>query len=32
MATLSRLNPVQVHLLRFFNEKNISEQETTEIQ
>lgn len=33
MATTAKhLNPVQVHLLRFFNEKEISEKETLEIQ
>ena len=27
-----KLNPIQVHLLRFFSERNINEQETNELQ
>lgn len=27
-----KLNPIQVHLLRFFSERNINEQETSELQ
>jgi hypothetical protein len=27
-----KLNPIQVHLLRFFSERNVNEQETNELQ
>jgi hypothetical protein len=27
-----KLNPIQVHLLRFFSERNMNEQETNELQ
>lgn len=27
-----KLNPIQVHLLRFFSERSINEQETNELQ
>lgn len=27
-----KLNPIQVHLLRFFSERNINDQETKELQ
>jgi hypothetical protein len=34
MATVlaQKLNPIQVHLLRFFSERNVNEQETNELQ
>lgn len=33
MATaIQNLNPIQVHLLRFFSEKNVNENETKELQ
>jgi len=31
-ATAQKLSPIQVHLLRFFSEKNVTEQETQELQ
>lgn len=30
--TNQKLSPIQVHLLRFFNERNINDQETQELQ
>jgi hypothetical protein len=33
MAVLNtKLNSIQVHLLRFFNERNVSQQETQDLQ
>lgn len=33
MATaVQNLNPIQVHLLKFFSEKNVNETETKELQ
>ena len=33
MATIApKLSPIQVHLLRFFTERNVNEQETQELQ
>lgn len=31
-ATAPKLSPIQVHLLRFFSERNVNEQETQELQ
>ena len=31
-AVIQNLNPFQVHLLRFFSEKNVNENETKELQ
>ncbi|MES2796978.1 MAG: hypothetical protein V4683_13495 [Bacteroidota bacterium] len=31
-AVIQNLNPIQVHLLKFFSEKNINESETKELQ
>jgi hypothetical protein len=32
IATIPKLSPIQVHLLRFFSERNINDQETQELQ
>jgi hypothetical protein len=32
MAAVNHMNPVQLHLLQFFSQKDVSEQETEDIQ